>query len=95
MNWTPYLAIWSFFAATVIVLAIYRKMLSTREDDCLHVSEGGMKLIPGQIAHAQKIEVIEKWGKSLTAVVLFAGLVLASIYFYGVFQAGAGVAVVK
>jgi len=95
MNWTPYLAIWSFFAAIVLVLAVYRKMLSVREDDSLHVSDGGAKLVTEQIANAEKIAVVEKWGKSLTAVVLFAGLVLAAIYFYGVFQSGSGVAVVK
>ena len=36
-------------------------------------------------------EVVEKWGKSLTAVVVVAGLVLAAIYFYGVWQTGAGI----
>lgn len=95
MNWTPYLAIWSIFALVVIGLAVYRKMLSVREDDSLHVSEGGARLVSEQVANAQRIEVIEKWGKSLTAVVLLAGLVLAAIYFYGVWQTGAGVAVVK
>jgi hypothetical protein len=95
MNWTPYIAIWSFFAAIVLALAAYRKMLSTREDDSLHVSEGSSRLIPEQIANAQRIEVVEKWGKSLTAVVVVAGLVLAAIYFYGVWQVGAGVAVVE
>jgi len=95
MNWTPYLAIWSIFAAATLGLAVYRKMLSVREDDSLHVSDGGMRLIPEQIANAQRIEVVEKWGKSLTAVVLLTGLVLAGIYFYGVWQAGAGIAVVK
>jgi len=95
MNWTPYLAIWSFFAAIVLALAVYRKMLSNAEDDSLHVSDGAAKLIPEQIANAQRIAVVEKWGKSLTAVVLLAGLVLAGIYFYGVWTTGASVAVVQ
>jgi hypothetical protein len=94
MNWTPYIAVWSFFAAIVLALAVYRKMLSTREDDSLHVSDGGARLIPQQIAHAQRIEVVEKWGKSLTAVVVLAGLILAGIYFYGIWMNGSGVAVV-
>ena len=93
MNWTPYIAIWSFFAAIVLALAAYRKMLSLREDDTLHVSEGASRLIPEQLANAHKIEVVEKWGKSLTAVVVLAALVMAGIYFYGVWQTGTGVAV--
>jgi len=88
MNLTPYVAIWSVFAVIVLVLAAYRKMLSVREDDSLHVSEGGARLIPEQIANAQRIEVVEKWGKSLTAVVVVTGLVMASIYFYHVFTTG-------
>jgi len=95
MNWTPYLAIWSVFAAIVIGLAVYRKMLSANEDDTLHVSDGAARMVSQQAAIAQKIDVIDKWGKTLTVVVVATGLVLASIYFYGVWQTGAGVAVTK
>jgi len=95
MNLIPYLAIWSFFAAIVAGLAIYRKMLSVREDDSIHVTEGSARLVTEQVLNTQRIEVIEKWGKSLTAVVFLAGMILAAIYFYGVWQTGTGVAVVK
>ena len=87
-NWTPYIAVWSFFALIVLVLAAYRKMLAGREDDSLHVAAGTAGLIPQQVANAQRIDVVEKWGKLLTAVVVVAGLILAAIYFYGVFQTG-------
>jgi hypothetical protein len=93
MNWTPYIAVWSFFAVIVLALAAYRKMLSGREDDTLHVSEGASRLIPLQIANAHRIEVVEKWGKSLTAVVVLAGLIMGAIYLYGVWQIGSGVPV--
>lgn len=95
MHWTPYLAVWSFFAAIVAGLAVYRKMLATQEDDSLHVSEGSSRLVPQQIAHAQRIQVVEKWGKSLTLVVVIAGLIMAAIYFWGVWQTGAGAAIVQ
>jgi hypothetical protein len=86
---TIYVAIWSFFALIVLGLAAYRKILSNQEDDSLHVSEGTAGLITQQVATAQKIEVVEKWGKISTAVVLAAGLILASVYFYGVWTTGA------
>jgi hypothetical protein len=95
MNWTPYLSIWSLFAAVVLVLAIYRKRLSIHEDGSLHVAEGTSKLVPQQIANAQRIEVVEKWGKSLTAVVVLTGLVLVAIYLNGVWQTGSGTPIVK
>jgi hypothetical protein len=95
MNWTPFIAIWSFFAAIVLALAAYRKMLAGREDDSLHVSEGSARLIPQQVANAQRINVVEKWGKSLTAVVVVAGLIMAGLYFYGVWQMSTGNAIVQ
>jgi hypothetical protein len=88
-NFTPYVAVWTFFALIVLGLAVYRKMLSSREDDSIHVSLGSAGLISDQVANAQRIDRVEKWGKSLTAAVVLAGLVLAGIYFYGVWQASA------
>ena len=95
MNWTPFVAVWSLFAAIVAGLAFYRKMLAAHEDDSIHISEGGARLIPEQIATAHRIELIDKWGKSLTAVVVLAGLVMAAIYVYNTFQTGTGIAIVK
>ncbi len=95
MNFTPYLTIWSLLAAVVVALAVYRKFLSVHEDDSIHVSECGARLIPQQIAAAQRIAVVEKWGKTLTLVLVLAGLVLATIYFHGVWASSSGVAVVQ
>ena len=95
MNWTPYLTLWSLLAAVVAALAIYRKLLSSREDDSIHVSDGAARLIPEQIAAAHKLAVVEKWGKTLTVALLLTGLVLAGIYFNGVLQTGMREAVVK
>lgn len=85
-NLIPYVTVWSFFALIVLGLAIYRKMLSNREDDSLHVAEGTAGLIAEQVANSHRIEVVEKWGKSLTAVVVISGLALASVYLYGVWE---------
>jgi hypothetical protein len=88
-SWTPYVAIWTLLAVIVIVLAAYRKMLSTREDDSLHVSEGSKALVSEQIANSQKIEVVEKWGKLLTIIAVVTGVVMMCIYIYNIFQTGA------
>jgi hypothetical protein len=87
-SWTPYVAVWSLFALIVLVLAIYRKMLSNREDDTIHISLGTQGMIPEQIVNSHRIDVVEKWGKSLTIVVVIAGLAMASLYLYGVWVTG-------
>jgi hypothetical protein len=88
-TWTPYVAVWTLLAVIVLVLAAYRKMLSNHEDDSLHVSEGTKALISEQVVNAQKIEVVEKWGKLLTLVAVVTGLIMGGIYIYGIFQTGA------
>ncbi len=87
-TWTPYVAIWSLLALIVLILAAYRKMLAGHEDATLHVAEGTKGLIPEQIATAQKLEVVDKWGKLLTVVVVVAGLAMTAIYIYNIFQSG-------
>ena len=88
MTFTPFVAVWSVLAVVVIGLAIYRKMISASEDDSIHVSEGGARVISEQAALSHRLDVIDKWGKLLTVIVVAIGLLLAGIYFYGVWQSG-------
>lgn len=94
-TWTPYVAVWTLLAVIVLVLAAYRKMLSVHEDDSIHVTDGTKAMVSDQVANAQKIEVVEKWGKMLTAVAVLTGLLMLGIYIYNVFQSGATTAVVQ
>lgn len=87
-SWTPYVVVWSLFALGVLALAAYRKMLSANEDDSLHVSEGSKAMVSEQVAMAQRLEVVDKWGKLLTIIVGAVGLIMVAIYIYGVFQNG-------
>ena len=86
MNLTPYVVTWLFLALVVLGLALYRKLISMGEDNFLHISEFGAKMIPHQVALAHKLDVVERWGKSLTVVTLAAGLLLASIYLSQLWQ---------
>lgn len=82
MTLTPFAVIWACLAAVVIGLALYRKAVTRNEDDYVHVAEGEAKLIPQQIATAQRIEAIDHWQKILITVAAIAGLVLAAAYLY-------------
>ena len=58
------------------------KSVARNEDDSLHVLHGA--LAP-QTAVAQKLDVIDKWGKILTVITVIFGLLIAAAYVYGQF----------
>lgn len=85
-NWLPLLVSWGALAVIVAVLAVYRNTLARKEDDHIHLADGESSMIPQQSAVAHRIEVVEKWGKSLTVVLLIYGLAVGAYYLYTVWQ---------
>jgi hypothetical protein len=81
-NLTPFVVIWAFLGATTLGLALYRKLLSLREDDYIHVADSQTKLVSEQFTLARKMDAIDKWGKSITVLTLVAGLAIAGAYLY-------------
>lgn len=65
-----------------MALALYRKFVSMREDDYLHLSAGEERLIPQQVATFRKIGAIDRWGVTMTIVTVVLGLALAALYLY-------------
>jgi hypothetical protein len=88
LNLIPYLAIWSVFALAVIVLLIMRKMVSSKEDDQLHVLDGAPTTQQVTVAH--KLDVIDKWGKILTVITVLFGLAIGAIYVVSTFNTRGG-----
>jgi hypothetical protein len=86
MNLVPYILGWSVLGIVVVVLAIYRSAVAGREDDSLHMMAGEAPIIAQQQRLGKKIEHIEAWGKSLTALLVIYGLVLAAIFLYHAWQ---------
>jgi hypothetical protein len=74
------LALWALLAASVIVMIVWRKTVSRNEDDQLHVLH--TEAVPQQAAVAQKLEMIDKWGKIVTAVTIAFGVVIAGLFIY-------------
>jgi hypothetical protein len=77
---------WVALGLVVIALAIYRKMLAKSEDISLHVLEAGGSTLEQQATNAHKLELVDKWGKALTAVELLYGIGLAAMYLYAVWM---------
>ncbi len=75
-------SIWAVLALIVLGMAIYRKILSSKEDDTMHLADAEVSLVSEQKVLAQKLEVIDKWGKLLTIVVVVYGLLLAGMILY-------------
>jgi len=76
----PYTIAWSALAIVVVALAVRRKMVSSKEDDMLHLGADSTAIANQQLMVAKRLESIDKWGKSLTIVLALTGLVLAAFY---------------
>ena len=64
-----FLILWVVLAVTVLALFVWRKTVARNEDDNLHVLDGAaVQQTRQQAAVAQKLELIDKWGKILTIV---------------------------
>ena len=89
MNLFPYVVTWVPLVVIVVVLAIYYNVAAGHEDDTIHVLESDAPSVAAQVKLTRKLEMIERWGKGLTAVVVVYGLVILGIYLHFMWQQGA------
>jgi hypothetical protein len=87
MTFTALAVLFAVLVVTTAGLALYRKLISMREDDCIHIGEGEERLIPQQLEVAHKLAVLDRWGEILTVVTAGYGLVVGVLYLYQRFQA--------
>ena len=80
INFTPWMILWAALALAVLVMAGYRKIISVREDETLHL--GNPSESARQVIISHKLEHIDKWGKLLTVVAAIYGLLVAIAYTY-------------
>lgn len=81
MNLIPYVAGFAALAIVVLALAIYRRSIASKGDELIHVAHGEA-MVPQQEAMAQKLIVVDRWGKILTVLAVLYGLGLAAAYLY-------------
>ncbi|HEY9139721.1 MAG TPA: hypothetical protein VIN93_02460 [Bryobacteraceae bacterium] len=80
--YVPFVVLWAALALAVIGLIVYRRFVSASEDDMIHVSDAAGSTTSHQMAVAQKLDQIDRWGKMLTVVTVAYGVALAGIYVY-------------
>ncbi len=90
INFVPFTVLWVLLALSVLALIAYRKIVSSKEDETLHLASGVAATDQMTIAH--KLDQIDKWGKLLTIIAVVYGIVLGAIYTYQTWL-GAGTAV--
>jgi hypothetical protein len=74
--------LWVALGAVIAGIAIYRKMVSREEDDAIHLNATAEGVIQQQTVMAGKLNVIDRWGKTLTAVEVLFGLALGLFWLY-------------
>ncbi|HEV8413805.1 MAG TPA: hypothetical protein VGQ49_09445 [Bryobacteraceae bacterium] len=79
---TAFVIFWAILGVATLALALYRKFVSMREDDYVHLSAGEERLIPQQVATFKTIVAIDRWGITMTIVTVAFGLALAALYLY-------------
>jgi uncharacterized membrane protein len=82
-NLFPLLVVWVLLALSVLALFVWRQAVARGEDDSLHVMHGALTQ---QTSMAQKLDVIDKWGKIMTVITVVLGLLIAAAYVYGQFS---------
>ena len=84
---SPFVVGWLALACTIAGLAIYRRLVSTREGDMLHVLDNESHVLK-QAAIGHRLETVDHWGKILTVTAIVYGVLLAVGYFYQVWMEG-------
>jgi Flp pilus assembly protein TadB len=79
-SFLPFLVVWIALALVVLALFLWRQSVARNEDDSLHVIHGTLSQ---QTSLAQKLDALDKWGKTLTVITVVFGLLLAAGYIFG------------
>lgn len=83
MDLTPYLMSWGILVLLLIVVAIYRQSLTSREDDSVHLHQGEEKTtIDKQAALAKKISRVGTCVKILLGILAVTGLAMLALYLH-------------
>jgi hypothetical protein len=82
MNLMPFVVSWAVLATAVVVLIVYRRMVAAKEDDYIHVEGDPDRVVHEQEVVAHKLDVIDKWGKVLTAIAVVYGLAISGLFMY-------------
>ncbi len=82
MNLMLHIIIWAVLALVIVILALYRKKMDSKADDMIHVLDAEVAVNATQTEVSKRIEVIDRWGKILTAVAAVYLFAIVGLYLY-------------
>ena len=86
MTMTSLLVIEIAVGFATIALALYRKLLSMREENFIHLGPGEEAYISKQAHLARKLHRVDTWGEMMTVLAAAGGILLAVLYVYQAWQ---------
>ena len=79
---------WVVLGVGVLGLAIYRKSITAKEQDWVHLRPSEEAMIAEQVDIAKRLKAIDRCGIWLTVVLALYGVVIGSIFVLRVWEAG-------
>jgi len=80
VNFVPFVILWGVLAVVVLALIVWRKGVTWHNDNTLRLLDAGAVSQQAVVTH--KLDLIDKWGKTLTAITVIFGLLIAVAYAY-------------
>jgi hypothetical protein len=80
INFETFVIVWIVLASAVIALIAWRQAVTWHCDNSLKLLDAGG--ISQQATITSKLDLIDKWGKILTAITVLCGLLLGAFYAY-------------
>jgi hypothetical protein len=80
INFAPFAILWVLLAAGILGLIAYRWLVSEDEGEALHLSDP--REVTRQATLSHRLDVIDRWGKTLTVVTTVYSVLLAAAYTY-------------
>ena len=71
---------WLALVAIVLLLALYRLIITRGSWTVIHVHQSELSLVPQQVVQEHRLDRIDLWLQILTASAVLVGLVLAVAY---------------
>lgn len=80
MSVTPFVMIFFVLGIATLGLAVYRWLIAKGEQDIVRLGPGEGRDVSEQVDLDRRLKSVDSWGKTLTALTVVVGLILAGMY---------------
>ena len=87
----PFLIGWTVLLVVAIGLYTCRRRVARQDDETIHVLDSDADKVAQQVVVAKKLDVLDRWVKLASILVVVSGLVLGALYIYAAWVASSGI----